>query len=127
MTTNLFSLLGAISVFFIAELAHSADQVDPQPVIAGTIITFEKANDQTFGSVTVVEGVFEIIYFDGTSSLVKMGKFPVLKATAVTDALVVLDKTELKVLITPPKKSQPEIIDKSRSKTTKWYDRSGWN
>ncbi len=125
MTKKLLSLMVFASI--IAGPAQSADQIELQQVKAGTTITFEKANAELFGSITIIEGVFDIVYFDGTSALVRMGKFPVLKVTAITDALVVVDKTKLNVLMAQATKSQPAVVDKSRSKTTKWYDRSGWN
>ena len=86
---------------------------------AGTEIYFENATPENFGAITVVEGVMDIVYFDNTTALVRMGKFPVLSAIAVTDCWIIIDETDLNITINLGE-------DKSRSRHTKWYDKSCW-
>ncbi|MDX1300912.1 hypothetical protein [Photobacterium sp.] len=86
---------------------------------AGTSIVFEGATEAKFGALTVVQGVLDITYYDGSTALVKMGKFPVLKAKLLVDSYIMIDKTELNVLI-------DSSIEKSRSKHKKWYEKSCW-
>ena len=88
-------------------------------IVSGTTIIFENANSENFGTITVAEGVLDIKYFDGTTALVRMGKFPIISAIAITDCWVIVGKTNLNVITT--------LEDKSRSRHVKWYDKSCWN
>jgi len=100
---------------------EASEQKDKaQFLTAGTKIVFEKATADKFGTITVAEGVLDIVYFDGTTALVRMGKFPVLSAIVLTDSWVIIGETDLKVVI-------EGVEDKSRSRHRKWYDWSCWN
>lgn len=101
-------------------LQEASEQKDKAKFLtAGTKIVFEKALVDKFGTITVVEGVLDIVYFDGTTALVKMGKFPIHSATVLTDSWVIIGDTDLKVVIEGAE-------DKSRSRHRKWYDWSCW-
>lgn len=91
-----------------------------QFISAGTEINFKNASAENFGSLTLVEGVLDIVYFDGTTALTRMGKFPVLSATAVTDATVIIDNTELEVSV------ENGIGIKSGTNHTHWSEKSCW-
>lgn len=95
-------------------------QSEEKFLIAGTKIAFEGATESNFGIITVVDGVLDIVYFDGTTAHVRMGKFPVISAIVISDARVIIGRTDLDVSIN-------DLQVKSRSKHTKWYERSGWN
>ena len=88
---------------------------------AGSKIVFEEAHFENFGTITVVEGILDIVYFDGMTALVRMGKFPVLSATLVTDSCIIIGETDLKVSIT-----EPISATYSRTKHVHWTDWSCW-
>ena len=113
-------LLISFAMLLISGQALSDETKTAQFLPAGTKIIFEKATENDFGTVTVASGILEVVYFDKTTALVRMGKFPVLSARVLSDSWVVIGNTDLKVSISGS-------VDKSRSRHRKWYDKSCWN
>ncbi len=93
-----------------------------QDLAAGTKIFFENVSEEIFGTVTVVDGVLDIVYFDGTSALVRMGKFPIRQAVVLIDSKVIIGKTDLRMVI-----EETNIEVKSGSNHTHWSEKSCWD
>lgn len=87
---------------------------------AGTVIVFDGATADDFGVITVVEGVLEVVYFDASKALVRMGKFPVLSAEVIKDASVIIGSTSLDVVLSTSD-------TKSGTNHTHWSEKSCWD